>query len=363
MKTIDLTHHPLYANVTSPIFLYLDGPDAAGKTTLATEFVKRYDADYIHLTYIKNDFEMWRADYMALWRAQQQLSRGRSVVLDRGLISENIYSRVYRGGSKLVSEMRMLDRVLMRLCAVQVLAVPEVDSAVKRHADQHAQREEMYEPSPQIEQIARAYHDAWFGVCNAVLNGHEPVDYVDCVAANGGYARRPDALRYNLDVYGSHMGVFLDEVSELSRTLRKTQFTDGLFANTPNYVGHLADARILFVGDQINPNKKGRWPLVDFRASSGVMAATLHEMGFNERYAVWCNANDDEGEALRRIYRTKESLCVVALGSKASKRCRAEKIPHVEVYHPSYANRFSKHTEFYDQIKRAIQPAQLIPHS
>lgn len=363
MNTIDLTDHPLYKDVTAPIFLYLDGPDAAGKTTLATEFCKRYGADYIHLTYIKDHRDMWKEDYLALWRAQCNLDRGRSVVLDRGIISENIYSRVYRGGSQLISEMRQLDRVLMRLCAVQVLAVPDVDSAVKRHAAEHDQREEMYAPSPQIEQVARAYHDAWFGVCNAVLNGHEPVDYIDCVAANGGYARRPDALRYNLDVDGKNMDAFLSKVEEISKTRRKTQHTDGLFMQTPNYAGHLSEARILFVGDQINPTKRGKWPLVDFRGSSAVLAALLQEMGFDERYAVWCNANDDCGGSLERIYRTKESLSVIALGNKASKTCRAKKIPHVEVYHPSYAGRFGKETELYAQLKQAMKPAQLIPHS
>lgn len=345
-----------------PIFLYLDGPDAAGKTTLATEFCKRYGADYIHLTYIKDNQDMWREDYLALWRAQCNLDRGRSVVLDRGIISENIYSRVYRGGSKLVAEMRMLDRVLMRLCAVQVLAVPDVDSAVKRHANEHGQRDEMYAPSPQIEQVARAYHDAWFGVCHAVLNGHEPVDYVDCVAANGGYARRPDALRYNLEVEGQNMDEFLSVVEHTSIRRRSTQHTDGLFALTPNYLGHISDARILFVGDQINPNKKGRWPFVDYRGSSAVLSAILQEMGFDERYAVWCNANDDAGASLSRIYRAKESLCVIALGNKAAKTCRANKIPHVEVYHPSYAGRFGKETELYTQLKAAMKLVQPIPH-
>ena len=74
--------------------IVLDGPDGAGKTTLAKYLQGHYGAKYIDMTYRwkKNQFEYHTA---AIHHAIQ-LSQKQLVVIDRWWMSENIYADVYR---------------------------------------------------------------------------------------------------------------------------------------------------------------------------------------------------------------------------------------------------------------------------
>lgn len=74
----------------------LEGPDGAGKTTLAEHLVKHYGAIYIHSTW-SPELELRMEDYMLqTLEMAKSVSQKRLVVLDRHFLSEIVYSAVFR---------------------------------------------------------------------------------------------------------------------------------------------------------------------------------------------------------------------------------------------------------------------------
>lgn len=334
----------------------LEGPDSVGKTTLAEAIRARYgesNTDYIHLGYVKGGREMFRANYLALWRASKMMSMGKVVVMDRGWMSENVYAAIYRGKADLPFEAAMFDRVCQRLCAAQVVCVPTVDSAAKRHAACHKQREEMYEPGPQIRQVARRFREMLFGRGTKDCGDRIPdtVDYAQRLIDGGGLDGRADVVHYDIDKHGHDLPAIMEEIESVFLHRQATQFAPALDHERPNFLGHIRKAEFLFVGDRINPNKAGKYPLVDYGASSRVLTKVLHELKFDETRAVWCNANEDG--MIDEIYYHKPALRVVTFGNQAEKRCAT--LPHDHVWHPSYVGRFAKQNEYFLQLAEILE--------
>lgn len=347
-----------------PFFAVLDGADAVGKTVLAEHFIKacgtwtppgcpeQARTKYIHMTYIKNNREMFLANYMALLRAQKWLSMGYNVILDRGWMSENIYAGVYRGGSGLAYDVRGLDRVIRRLCGIYVVCAPVVLSAVVRHATMSKKRVEMYEPDVRIAAIAQRYRDLWHGAVDVVERECYD-DYVQHIIDRGGMRMRQDAMLYDLDERGHDLDSVLNEVLDMSKERRESQIDIGLDLNSPNFVGHAADAGFVMVGDKINPNKKGRWPFIDYGASSRTISKALHVLGVDETSLMWTNANDDP-DHLKEIFEFSPDIRAVALGGNAVKKCESLGVPHKSVYHPSFVGRFGRMNDFLQQLSHAF---------
>lgn len=331
----------------------LDGPDACGKTTLAKRFIDNFTGTYIHMSYIKDDKEMFRMNYMSLFKAMVQLQKGENVVIDRGWISENIYSSVYRGGSGLAYDVRGLDRVIMKLCGVYVMCVPNPESATARHKRSFDMRSEMYDPDIRITQVAQDYWGFTHGL--DFSEGKYPAtDYVGTYinSDNGGFKHRRDVVSYDIDKDGAYLPRIIDAMLDVSFARQRHQVEWARERN--NMVGHVADADVLFVGDKINPAKRGVWPFVDYGASSRVISKVLHDLDFYEPRGVWvngCDADNTIGEIVAAMPRLKT---VIALGNNAAASCGEAGIPHKCVYHPSYVGRFQKHTEFASQLKSLL---------
>ncbi len=78
-----------------PVFV-LEGPDGAGKTTLAKTLQRKLGAHYLHATY---KFKGRMAAYhWAIARQAIRLAQEKPVILDRWWPSEIVYSNVYRNG-------------------------------------------------------------------------------------------------------------------------------------------------------------------------------------------------------------------------------------------------------------------------
>lgn len=78
--------------------LIIDGPDSCGKTTLANKLIEKYGGTYIHLTYrFKDKMPLY---HTAMLRKALRLAKNQLVIIDRLHISEHIYAKVFRGGSK-----------------------------------------------------------------------------------------------------------------------------------------------------------------------------------------------------------------------------------------------------------------------
>lgn len=333
----------------------LEGPDCAGKTTLADELVKRYDGHYVHRTWRKG-IDVWdhhvEAIQIANDRAHEQL-----VVVDRLWASEAIYGRVYRKESNYRHNSRAMDRVLLRLATIHVLCVPDVDYVVKTHAARAAVGQEMY---PTVREVAERYHDWALGntYVTRPLNG----DITEQQAAMGGFiALRNDALHYDVNTDGTDMPAYCAKIADHLRERQATQYPFALDPATPNCLGHRTEARYLFVGEQLGDlHSWSRWPFFARTHSPDFLNRTLHELAFEEQHGLWTNAWDED-HRLPRIYNERAAeLKVIALGRKAEHRCKTLGIPvHAAVPHPSWARRFNHHGQrgytYADQLREVLR--------
>jgi hypothetical protein len=338
----------------------LDGPDAVGKTTLAGKLLgidpqqiqdnPDTTPGYYHLSYAP-DRELWRLQYFTLYGAQARISmQNRLIVIDRHWPSELIYSRAFRDGTHMNAESRGWDRVIKRMCGLYVICAPNPDSAVERHGRSFKERTEMYKPSPIIRDVAQRYYDWWHG--NPYV---KDVDYITQITRNGGMWSRLDAMLYDIDKHGHDLNLVVAEITARLDYIQRYQYPPALDHRTMNFLGYLPQAKYLFVGERINPKKSGRWPFIDFGASSAAMSSVLHNLNFDESLGVWTNAiaADRHVQALLEL---KPELRVIALGNTAALELDKLSIPHDTVYHPSFAKRFAKMNALEGQLSAILNP-------
>ncbi len=329
----------------------LEGPDAAGKTTLAYELLDGDLNGYVHLSYSTawSDRYLWELQMAAMLKAAKRLSEGKLTVIDRHWISA-LYQKVYFDKYHLVAEARGWDRVLQRLCACYVICAPSPTSVMHRHAKEAARREEMYKPDARMGEVARRYWNLWYG------NPTTVEDYSTFITDTGGFSRRDDAVLYDIDTHGSRLDVVIDEIKSCLARRIVSQYSPALVDRQRNFVGHVKDAEFVFVGERFNTNKPYRlWPFIDFGGCSRFISEVLQELRFDERRAVWTNAHSDSGdchlEALAKM-RSLKPLTFIALGASADEVLDDMGIPHYKLNHPSYAQRFNRSELFKEQLRR-----------
>jgi hypothetical protein len=330
--------------------IILDGPDAVGKTTLANRILGGDMSGYIHLTYDPNwddpDRTLWRMQYFTLIKAAWRFSRGLMTVIDRHWMSEQIYARVYRDGSTMNGESRGWDRVIQTLCGVYVICAPDPNSATLRHAKTLQEREEMYAADDKILQVATAYYNLWHGT-----PFNETRDYFQQLSGKG-MKKRFDAVHYDIDTQSSpeKMDDVIAEIYTRLAGLKSTQY-QAPFVGQPNYLGHPRKAEFIFVGEQINPKKTGRWPFIDYGASSRAISDVLNELRFDEQRAIWTNAIADDHH-VGKLLAYYPDLKIIALGGKAWSQLTNLGHPvHGQVFHPAYAKRFNEMDQLREQLR------------
>ena len=308
----------------------MDGPNSAGKSTLAHFLVKEHGAVYIHCKYrFKTKIFTY---HQAVLRRAQELSRTRLVVIDRLWLSEDIYARVYRGGSLWPHEGRVLDKIWLKNAAIGVLCLTSAERAIemaaKRAATYHSP-ELIKKPG----EVAELYKDVWHGRPSATNC------YANDVAARGGLILRPDWLKYEIEKEGQDLASFSQKLLEKLAWWRAAQYQPAL-NGASNIAGHLSSAQIVFVGDRVNYKDWRRtWPFASYSNSSLYLAKAMSHANILEQSILWTNAACPEHH-VEALAAAKPGLKFVALGSLASDRLRQLGLCHVTVPHPSWALRF-----------------------
>src|SRR5437588_387325 len=78
--------------------IYIDGPNASGKSFLSKAILKRFKGREIHCTYrFGHDMVTY---HMAALRRVFRYSENELVIINRNWISEDIYAETFRGGTK-----------------------------------------------------------------------------------------------------------------------------------------------------------------------------------------------------------------------------------------------------------------------
>lgn len=332
----------------------LEGPDGAGKTTLAEELCNRYGGHYVHRTWRKG-MDVWDHHTEALQIANAR-SHEQLVVIDRLWPSEAIYGEVYRGESDYKHNSRAMDRVLNRMAALYVLCVPRDQNYVRGiHAERAAAGGEMYS---NIDRVTQTYVD-WLDGAEVLV---QPTNIVHQQAAAGGFLKtRSDAYHYDVTIQGSNLPRVCHDIEWRLTERQKTQWQFALDPATPNVLGHAADAEFLFVGEAVGDlHAWSRWPFYARTHSPDFINRALHQIAFNEQRGAWTNAWDDDNRLPHVYAGARNSLKVIALGRKAERRCNALQIPvHAALPHPSWARRFNHHgergTPYHEQLKQAIE--------
>jgi len=104
--------------------IILEGADASGKSTLANKLIEKNKGGiYIHATYrFKDKMPIYHA---ALLRKALKLSKNNLVIIDRLHISEYIYAKVFRKGTKWPEYTKMFNSFCRYMNIPIILCVPE----------------------------------------------------------------------------------------------------------------------------------------------------------------------------------------------------------------------------------------------
>ncbi len=138
--------------------IILDGPDCAGKTTLADEIAKQHAGVIVHRTWdpsLENIMDQYLMDPINLYH------EGDLLIIDRNVLSEWIYSSVYREGTKWRGFHRLALEKLESLNALHIVCVPnnKADWMRRLQNEQAEGREEMYKADHRLGQVYNFYKD------------------------------------------------------------------------------------------------------------------------------------------------------------------------------------------------------------
>jgi len=211
--------------------IILEGPDGAGKTTLARAIHERFGdpaqalTSYRHLTYVAEPRVSLRQMLDSLQWAEERWQAGQLSLIDRHWVSECLYDQVYRRGLSPVSRFAyVMDALFARQRGVYVLCLPrDVESARRAHARNREERPEMYDS---IDEVAQLYLDLWRNEHTADVSfrryGHIR-NRAGLLLLGGGVCSRHNWLRYCFEDPDFSADRFLDELGETVRLTARAE--------------------------------------------------------------------------------------------------------------------------------------------
>lgn len=329
--------------------IVLEGADAAGKTTLAHEFIKKNgDANccYLHAG-IADDF--WELHMNLVKLAIEECDK-KLVIIDRLWLSEMVYGPIYRGKTAYNYAARSLDRLLLKHATLNILCVPK---NAKKHIDEFNKlKKKRHEEFRDVTDVVLWYHNLAYGG-NLI---YAPDNYGSQFIQNGDYPKRRDVMIYDRFTYGNFGSIeqFMTNALGVLEILQKTQYPKLLQAGYPYATGHLDMAKIVFVGEKLSPKAEYPWPWFwpEKWGSAHFLSVALHKCGFNEADGFYINVLDHLSESVEILMEAKrQGKMFIALGKKAGDVCDDLELPTVHIPHPSYWRRFkSKDPEGYVKL-------------
>lgn len=329
--------------------ILLDGPDCAGKTTLAEAIIAAAATEGI--TAIRRHLgkpetgQAWDMHAEALLNYIEEMNDDDKIIIaDRHFLSEGVYGHYYRDGSEYPYTMRFMDMLFNRFIGLKVICCPPVETVVETHKKMSQERHEEYADG--MDKISKAYQAIWHSrVAKSNLPG---LDYAQQLVALGGVQDKPfwyhyDYTQVNVEKYAKCL---LDELKIEGEIRTFFEF---------NYTGTPSKNSVLLIGDKMStPNKLGI-PFFANTGSSEFLAKTLHKLMLPAEQICMVNINDPRGtEAVGAL--SKVCGRVVVLGREAE-RTMAEYGFKFDAYarHPQHARRFNHNDDTYlEELGAAI---------
>jgi len=299
--------------------IILEGPDCAGKTTLATELAKTQSMyKKIH----HGPFPRVTAAQLPrlyLESMQPMLDWWHGLIMDRSWLSEQVYGPVFRNANR-VSRLaqRHLERIAMRHGAVVVLCLPPWEAVRQKWAERKGldPKAEMLENEDQLRAV-------WDGYNN--LQTELPVIRYD-------YTQHASGSLWSSRLMG--------EVNRIGSRCHEW---------TAKTVGNL-HSKVILVGDKPSEltdyDSLTQWPFCSFsnQGSSLWLTKQLENAGIPESDLMWVNQSSGLSW-IERVYNRP----VIALGSEAALRLtqlRSIRTVVHEVPHPQHHKRFRSSEEY-----------------
>lgn len=280
------------------MIVILEGPDGAGKTTLARQLQETFKLEYHH------EGPPPPGEH-PLWYYGRTLAsfRGRRIVLDRFALGERVYGPSLRGVDRLGAEgWQVFSRLTAALSAIQIIVLPPPQLC-----------EERWRNSPKAELF-------------------DDVLLLYRTYAEFAYLATTD---FAFKTYDPTRTAFADLTYGWDEALVQPPLPPGV-------IGYPC-ATTLLVGDRVGPTYGVDLPFFDSRGSSQYLTHALHHAGFCEYELAWINAHDAEGR-VNQLPRTNgqgvEFEQVLALGENAAAVCAAQALNFRTVSHPQYWKRF-----------------------
>lgn len=275
--------------------IVLDGPDGTGKTTLAQYFVEHHGAVYLHLSYkFKNSMAQYHT--AMLLKAIDLYKKGHLVIIDRLWMSEYVYAKVFRGGSKIPHLGRLLDRIILKYSGIYVVCIPENTREYLDHYDTLKEvREEMY--STMLD-VHHEYSKLW--------NKFQDQKW-------------PHVFKYDLFTDGNDLPAYTDMLlEELRKHKELNELPEGAKINLLEeiqFTGSLGHGQLMFI-DEKPTLRKGKpfFPRHLLDAGNNLLNGILEDMDVPEYKLMW---SDITNEPLWRYLLSTFDIKPICLGVKA----------------------------------------------
>jgi adenylate kinase family enzyme len=275
----------------------LEGPDGAGKTTLADSL-----GDSWHHSYYPDARVMFTETLRSI------ISDKKSV--DRLYYSELVYSPIYhKTPQRYGNRTRMLDRMVLSEGRIIIACLPDYETC---HAAWSSGREEMVSDEAQFKAIYDAYA----------------------------------AMKYNTP------HVTYDWKKETLDDLAEKLAAVEVYENKGPGIGNFKPGNILIVGDTAsNPLIDNiDLPFVHWDGCSPWLAMQLDYAGVPESELYWVNGfRLDGGIQSKDFVDELQPRLIVALGEEAARWCEIADLKYTRVEHPQYWKRF-RHADQYPLV-------------
>lgn len=349
------------------MIIVLEGPDGAGKSTLAEMFTRRHDAHVIHLG-SRHAKRAYLYNWAVLEKAIKLHMEGKMVVLDRMWLSEHVYGSVFRPGDAKIDLGRLMHRVLLTYGAIHIVCTGPTDELVK-HQRANLDPDHPYDDEPfrrvcELYRWSSGMHEQMVPISGV----NTPADTA-CVESfsqtyAGSLARHSRNMKlapypwcYRYDRFNQeHFGMdSLHHYADYMRLVASNHSRTPMFHKTREFCGSVG-GRLLLVGDQINQRTNRRpWPFFSNRYSSFYLSDVLNRHDISEDQLWWINSTNPEVVRAVTERAVMFNMQIVLLGKNAEKQfidanktlaadLRA-RLPHLAraTHHPQYPYRFPKH--------------------
>lgn len=333
-----------------PGLIVIEGPDGAGKTTLAEMIVNKTHGVYLHGTYTEDPYQ----HHLGLLKAAvTALDAGETVVMDRHWISECIYGQVMRGGVGYGTCARMFHRHLMFLGAQYVVACPPPDLVVENFLRLREERSEHVERVDHMRDIACRYLDLVGG--NLTRYG-EPNNYASWLATV--VARGENDLQgglITLDISRRSLADMREMVTQIARAAeRRQEMRRYPRLSWGALTGNVSAFSVLLVGDRSN-NDEPQPPFLGRGGSSLYLSDALQAAGILEHDICLVNANDATPELLRDLcLYTRHTVFLGKEANRAGNYACVTPNRTTVLRHPQAAARFDHHGNYHQELMGAI---------